>query len=427
MKNTNRNLALEGLRGIACMNVVIGHAAFVFFPYLGQIFRPVAGVTPVFGFEAWAVYPPFSLLFSADAAVSVFFVMSGYVLLAKFERTGDRTEIERAALRRGLRLGLPAFASVMWGWALLTSGLIMGQRALEIGAPGWVPNFMNKPCTFLEAVFNGLVSAPVFGDASLNPPIWTIQVELLGSILLFAVYSLFGRRSYTQLIVWFLIFANVLGFRSPNVLYYLSFLAGALLHPARVILERRAWISAVCFACGLAGVAYSLSPAFSFMDVIPIPNLAPYGPDFSQKKQLFWNSIGSVFLVAAAIGYHPFARVMSMRVPVYLGRISYALYLVHFSIMLSLPLWVLKLGLQSGLTRGGATMLAFSLYLVAAIVVAEIFHRLVDKPSIDLAFKLSNLTERRVIPGTRASAVAQREPAGLSSDLAPREVRPSMN
>ena len=88
MKKQKDN-SLEGLRGIASLVVVIGHFIFVFLPYLATLYYPAAGAAPRNRFEAVLAYPPFSLLFSAEAAVCVFFVMSGYVLTTKYFSTGD--------------------------------------------------------------------------------------------------------------------------------------------------------------------------------------------------------------------------------------------------------------------------------------------------------------------------------------------------
>jgi peptidoglycan/LPS O-acetylase OafA/YrhL len=56
---------------------------------------------------------------------------------------------------------------------------------------------------------------------------------------------------------------------------------------------------------------------------------------------------------------------------------------------MSLALWTSKLAQASGLSRGYAISLAFILYLPAVLLLASIFYRLVDAPSMRLAALIS--------------------------------------
>src|SRR5271169_2176712 len=137
----SKDFGLEGLRGIASLVVAIGHFLFVFFPYLGNLFTPIPGLQPRFAFERWVQYPPFSLAYSAEAAVCVFFVMSGYVLSGKYFSTGDVATLQSAAAKRYVRLVLPSFASVLLAWVLFESGAIITRQSSSLGVAGWVSSW----------------------------------------------------------------------------------------------------------------------------------------------------------------------------------------------------------------------------------------------------------------------------------------------
>ena len=173
---------------------------------------------------------------------------------------------------------------------------------MQIGAGGWVPAWYQEHFTFWQALFNGAIGAPLFGRAMLNPPLWSIQVELIGSILLFAMLALFGAGRPLLLAGWFLFFANVLGYATPNCLYYLSFLAGTLLHHVEPWLRRNARTAIGLFMLGLVCVAYSELPVFNVFRWVKLPNLQPIGPDFGSLPRLTWHTIGSVLLVAGTLG-----------------------------------------------------------------------------------------------------------------------------
>lgn len=389
MRTDRKNFALEGLRGIASLTVVIGHFTFVFFPYLGTIFRPVPGAAPSFWFETLASYPPFTLVFSADAAVCIFFVLSGYVLTSRFFRSGLPQDLQLAAAKRYVRLVLPTAASILFAWLLWHQGAIISGEGSEIGVAGWVPSWYQKQFSFVGAILNGFVGAPMFAQTSLNPPTWTIQVELIGSILLFSMMALFTGRPIL-FIGWSAFFINLLGFRLPNDLFYVAFFAGSYLNIVREWLRSRQSFSGMLFVFGLVGVAYNLSPAFGFMRIVPLPNFQPLGPDFGVMPQLFWNAIGSIALVAGVIGSVRIDRFLASKAFVYLGRVSFSMYLIHMPILMSIALFVVKVGKNQGLSYGAATCISFVIYLCTVISLSEFFYRLIDAPSTTLATYLAS-------------------------------------
>lgn len=391
-----KNLALEGLRGIASLVVVVGHFTFVFFGYLGTLWRPVAGAQPTYPLERIVEIPPLVLIYSADAAVSVFFVMSGYVLTAKFYASGAAEELQNAAAKRFIRLVLPSFASVMFAWALWHSGAILTSQGTQIGVAGWVPAWYQEQYTFSQAILNGLFGATFFGRAGLNPPLWSIQVELIGSILLFSMLALYGKGRPVLLFGCFLFFANLLAYSTPNVLYYLSFLAGALLNPAANRLRQKQGVSVALFAAGLVLVAYCESPVYEPLRAMGLPNLQPFGPDFNTTPRIFWHSLGSVQLVAGTIGARPIARVLSVRPMLFLGRISFSMYLIHMPLLMSLALWVCRQAQKSGFAYIEAVGAAFVVYLAVVLWLSSLFARWVDAPSIRLASRVAEIVRPRV-------------------------------
>jgi peptidoglycan/LPS O-acetylase OafA/YrhL len=83
-----------------------------------------------------------------------------------------------------------------------------------------------------------------------------------------------------------------------------------------------------------------------------------------------------------------------MRVPVYLGRISFALYLLHFPLVMSFMLWAMYLGLMTGVDFGIYFTVAFALFGLVLWGLAELFTRWVDVPSIRLAWRFDKWLTR---------------------------------
>ncbi len=107
-----RVLYLDGLRGLAAMQVVFGHYTNVFVP-------------------AW--FSRLGLLVNGDFAVFIFFIMSGFVLTPSFARAPRA--VPRGLARRAIRLGIPTAAACAFGYLLRIAW--PGSAASAAGLAGW--------------------------------------------------------------------------------------------------------------------------------------------------------------------------------------------------------------------------------------------------------------------------------------------------
>lgn len=189
-----------------------------------------------------------SQLYNGNFAVSIFFVLTGFVLTAKFYETGDVNILKEGAIKRYPRLVLPAFASVLFVLVILYAGQFRNHLAIELNTAGWVLEFYKEPVDLLRAIYVGLIGAPVFGDTLLNAPLWTLRYELVGSFLIFGFYSLFGKQHKLLLFFCFLLIAFALG--APP--YYLSFVLGSFIHLFTKWLKRRQIVSGIVLFLGMA-------------------------------------------------------------------------------------------------------------------------------------------------------------------------------
>ena len=90
---------LEGLRGIAAIQVVLFHFVAAFLPVTAE-----------------HAAPPFHILWDGHTAVYVFFLISGVVLTPSFARGGAWP---RQAAKRLVRLGIPVAAAAVVALALI--------------------------------------------------------------------------------------------------------------------------------------------------------------------------------------------------------------------------------------------------------------------------------------------------------------------
>lgn len=379
--STNKNLSLEGLRGVACVAVFSCHFLYVIFPYLARG-RTVdqSPFIPKWTWETWFSNPPFTLFYNGDFAVSVFFVLSGYVLLRKFYRNGDINNLLSGIIKRYPRLILPSAASIAFVFLLMHAGLMHAQDVPDWSIAGWIKSEYTFTPSIKAALNAAFIGVPFKGDEATlawNNPLWTIRIEFLASVTLFASYVLFGRRKIIAVFA-FVAFAFWVGMP----LYYLPFIAGATLNGKTTEwLKRHSRLSFAMFCVGMALGLFDYTQKFHWMSVIsPAPD-----------SRTFWFDIGAVFTVAGVIGSTRLVKFFGSKVAVYFGRVSFALYLLHVPLLFSFGIWSIEKFMAFGAPYLYAAWLAYAATFVLAIISSEVFYRTVDSLSTKFADKLAEI------------------------------------
>ncbi|MFL5314949.1 MAG: acyltransferase family protein, partial [Microvirga sp.] len=383
---TSKDTSLEALRGLAALNVVAGHFLLTFFPYLGNYLwnsRTITQrvVSQRFEFESWLGAAPFTILFNGTFPVCIFFVLSGYVLSWKFIEQGDHAYLRASALKRFPRLVAPVFASVLFAWALLTLGVMRTTEAAAIGAASFLSEAYNQPVSLMSALWIGAIGAPLLGQTTINVPLWTIKIELLGSFLLFAVYAMSGSKSPLLALAAFLIL--LIGFipGSANIIFFSGFIAGSLLHYIKPPIGGRIWISLALIIAGLIAGGFDYSPLYYWLDDIKLPDIAPVITDIHGSRMNLYYMAGAICLVAGFVSTPRLVRVLCHPFFAHLGRLSFSMYLVHWPIICSLSLSIVALGLSEGLSYLPAVGASAIVTLPAVMLAAALFSRFVDQPA----------------------------------------------
>ncbi len=146
-----------------------------------------------------AARTPFRVVWEAQWAVSLFFVLSGFVLTLAYFRSGRQATMSSAAVRRYFRLMIPAAASILFAYVLLKCGWMYNRTAvasMDGAAPSahwWLNVFYNFKPSFRVALKDCFWTT-FFGNGSLyNQNLWTMPVELQGSFLVYTFALLFGK------------------------------------------------------------------------------------------------------------------------------------------------------------------------------------------------------------------------------------------
>lgn len=312
----HRNRNLDGLRGLAALNVVLCHHIGAFYPsLLSNNYPDFAGITPDSLVEKTLSSPPITLLFNGHAAVVIFFVLSGYVLTIPSSLRQPGRTIGRL-LGRPVRLGLPTMAACIVSAVFLFYGVY--GTVLEVSRSTestWLQNFYQHPWNLEGAAAYTASMGFYWQEVGLVPPLWTLRIELLASVYLLLALVLLGQVRLFA-IGAFLAFSLLMW--PDQWPYYLAFALGSLI--SYVDLGGR-WPLIV----GMAGLYFS-----AFQGTSVLYSFLPIHDQATAKS--FYNVLGATLLVIGVkCGW--LSRLLDGAMSQFLGKISYSLYLIHFPIL----------------------------------------------------------------------------------------------
>lgn len=329
-RKSGKLVPLEGLRGIAAAVVVLYHLVLAF-THKG------VGVVP-HGHGGWDVVFQFGLgMLNGGAAVAVFFVLSGFILSLPFSKDRSIWRVVVATLKRWPRLAMLTTIACVFAWALICVTHDNYKAAANVIGAQWLATHGNSPIaghsdvTGFEALREGLYKVFLFGDVHFDSPLWTMRIELFGSFAIFlAAPLLFAIRSWPvrlSLIVLVMIWA---GDRFP-VTYISDFLVGivlAMLFAEDRMPNFRNWQAA------LLGVVAIYLFSFTYEQKLlihaPIKALLPIG----DNAHFIWDA-GAALIILLLLGNPFLKRIFSKTWAVWLGLLSFPIYLLHGPIMLS--------------------------------------------------------------------------------------------
>jgi peptidoglycan/LPS O-acetylase OafA/YrhL len=339
-KSAGKLVPLEGLRGIAAAIVVLYHLV------LGFTHKGV-GVVP-HGHGFWDVILQFGLgLLNGGAAVAVFFVLSGFILSLPFANDRRISRILVSLLKRWPRLAMLTTIACLFAWGLIWLSAHEYRHAAHVIGSGWMATHGNAPIaghtlSWLAALREGFFSAFLTGDVHFDSPLWTMRIELFGSFAIFlAAPVLFAVQSWPLRLALIFVVMLLCGGVYP-VTYLSDFLIGTIV--AMLYAEGRMpvfsnWQAAVL---GLVAIyLFSFTYEQKLLIHAPIKAVMPSG----DTSHFVWDA-GAVLMILLLLGNPYLRRVFSKTWAVWLGLLSFPIYLLHGPIMLSAGAAAFNGGLQ---------------------------------------------------------------------------------
>lgn len=355
-----RESYLDGLRGWAAIAVVLHHLLHITI------------------FPGWRNYLP-AIPFFADGtfAVFVFFVLSGYVLSAGFFKTGERAVVVDLALRRYFRLTIPILVISAIAAAMMAAGwMLNGHAGYAAGSWFWWSAFYQFDPSVADVINFSLYRVYVDPNAmtSYNSSLWTMPVEMQGSIAVFAILLLVGTSRAARLVGHAVLLGLTWWFDSSIFALALGCALAAFRHSRHFhqfeVSEKRQLLSVLMIACGLM--------------------LAAWRWEDNEPLTLSFASLALIFGIMLS---QRARRALSTPLSQWVGRLSFSIYLVQIPVMCSFTAWGF-MALYSGHSISALSLLILFVSSMALIMLSAMLFYPVERLGIVVGRKVSQTIMR---------------------------------
>ena len=373
-----RKFELDSLRGLAAVSVVFCH-------YLNIL--PAVVDNPEDGNLWFLICTPLRLFSAGHEAVVFFFVLSGFVLSLPFLR--NKQEYPGFFIKRVCRIWLPYIFAVILAFTCYS--LFANANAAE-GLSSWANRVWASPITF-KVVLNHFLLIGSFQNGTYDPVLWSLVHEMRISIIFPLLMWMVLRFNWkTSLLISLAVYAVGRGgdiyftkfLGMPNdyfmtLQYVYMFIVGILLARHMNFLGNFFYKQpSVLFRRVILVVALLL---YVYRDLYPgMPSM------IVRVAQDFPSTIGIAIFVIVASASASASSFLNLKPLVFLGKISYSLYLLH-AIMLFSVIHLSDGRLSLWLVWG------ISLALTAATSVACYY--LIEEPSMKIGKTLASKFSRK--------------------------------
>jgi peptidoglycan/LPS O-acetylase OafA/YrhL len=350
MKGVTRLHYLDSLRGIAAVSVICSH--FVLGYGLPSQLQ-------------WLSQTPIHALWHGEGAVSFFFVLSGFVLALPYLAEKPKQILFLPyAINRFFRI-VPLLVFAIFASLFARQFLFHTYQTIPEQS-GWVQWFWHQSLT-------------PKGILQLLPQGWTLAVELPMSLIIPFMAVATRKNSF-----WLVLCAYLLILTMGLNKYVFDFVLGVVLARNKDLM-RDIWLSLSNFSRLLTlitGFLLYTAVFFTPQSLYSVLNFIFVDPI----------GLGCVLILFCVLCSISIQRILSHVTFLFLGKISYSIYLMHFIILLCITPAVVSLLNRNQISDEYSTrLISLAATLVTTIIISVYSYLLVEQPFIRFGKKFGQL------------------------------------
>ena len=364
----------ESIRGLACLAVVFSHLSLSFFPFLHH-FNPAEVSTSTW--QSFIHHSPFAFWYSGTAAVFLFFVLSGFVLSYAILRKPEQAEfkIKSMLIKRYPRLAIPAVISCLVVWVVFQTIHIDSSQM-----NGWFQAYVTQDVSLKLALYEGTIGSFFFAESSVNWVLWTMHIELIGSLVLFLLLYIYQFSRVAFFIGSILLPLIALYLKGEGFFLGISsFVIGIYYYLYGKQLSLTLSITLLLSGLYLAG-AHSSSASYQWIYAV-----------LGERTYDYCNFFAGVLIVYSILMSPKLSQFLDKKVLVWLGKLSFSIYLLHLITLYVVGVPIFNYLLSIGLQYIISAIIASVIFILITLWISAYYSQWVDQLAIKTSQKISDL------------------------------------
>ena len=312
---------VSGLKALACLMVFNFH--FIHFFYCGMYSLSPSDLCTD-SFELLIGKTPLCLLIAGKFAVRIFLAVSGFFVGYKFFLQGDVRSLKEGAAKKYFRLVFPMLTAGMAIYVCMKLGLYRNAEAtMQIGSQVFAGNYNQFEPSLLGALKEAVFGGVLFGENQYNGPIWCMNYEFLGTLLVTVLLLCLGNKKIRYVVYA----AVVLIFLKTDFLaVFLGMIVCDLTYCQPAWLKKvtgQKWIMWMLF---LFGVFLGSYPSVGEHLEGTIYGLLP-------PHVMFYYAVAAACILFAMLHLSAPQKLLGGKMLTWFCKYSYAFFLIHFMVL----------------------------------------------------------------------------------------------
>lgn len=381
---------LDGLRGVLAVIVFMHHYFYAFCPDLifGGSYENYLHTGPFSPYKL-AGLTPLNIFFNPGMAIHFFFLLSGYVQTRNYFIKPEISFLQKSLIKRYFRLALPILSVVILVYFfhrffLIRKDLIPANELTS----GWVKSLLPNNLHFPKVILEGLSNC-FRGNSRYYQVLWTMPTELINSFVILGLLLIFHNLKHKMRVFVALI---LIQFIVLQEYYSVAFVSGMVMANLEINSEKfRKFFSNsfVKISCLLLGLYFGSYPFTGYQNAAAHSVYAPIS-FFEVYPHVISYLIGVILLFCFLLHSKGLQNLLSKKIFLFFGEISFMFYLIHFLLLLSFTPVIYSKFMNNH--DGGRDLIVTGFISFLAItLVAYILTRFIDKPVIKLSNRFAKL------------------------------------